>query len=674
MREQPHHEDPKTQSGTKKIQPKNLLCAASRLRTFVVAFQALPFVFLLLLAELSYLFFFRQVNLDEGWYLWASKLVYEGKLLYRDFAYTQTPVLPYVYGLGGWILGEGLYQGRVITLLFTLGAVALSVATARRIAGRVAAFCTLALLIVSPFALTQFTYTATYALAAFFLAASLYVATSPWPESWRIVLATGLAVLAVGVRLSMIVVLLPLIVYLAWTGRRWPWRALGALGSTLCWLALTLGIYYGLTGEWMRYDTLGFHTDRLLKTEWHRLRMWHMSQRTLADFLFLIGMTAAAGMAGAVQLWQARGQAPARLRPGMLLLSVAGMVFALFAVHLLPRTTDSYYNSLQTPLMALAGSVVLAQWLAQERPNRRRYLWVLIIMLLLAHGGRQWRALVRDQTLAQPPRNQIALVRESAALLRRFTTPGQMLLSFSPHLALEAGLRVLPGYEMAIFAYRPTWTDEEVDRYHVVNNRRLLDDLRAGAQAVAFTAFDLEQIAGERTTVMSILQEQYRLFATIPGFGPYGDELSLYLPPQFGDPQPQATLRATLASEIELLGFDQAQRESADGAQLAVALYWRANSTPSAAYTVFVQLLDANGARATGWDNPPCRSTCPTTSWQAGEFVRDEYTLSLAGLPPGTYTVYTGMYDAATGVRLPIRATDGKQLGDMVSLTILELQ
>jgi hypothetical protein len=633
---------------------------------------AFPVAVLLLLAELGYLFFFRQVNLDEGWYLWASKLVYEGRLLYRDFAYTQTPVLPYVYGLGGWLLGEGLYQGRVITLIFALGALAFSVATAGRSAGRVAAFCTLALVIVSPFALTQFTYTATYALAAFFLAATLWVATSPWPEWRRIVLATGLAALAVGVRLSTIVVLPPLMLYLIMTGRRWT--LLGVLSSTLLWLALTVGIYYGLTGELMQYDTLGFHTDRLLKAEWHRLRMWHMGLRTLADFLSLIGLTVAAGLVGAVQLWQTRGRPHANRMQAAFLLIVASMIGALFVVHLLPRTTDSYYNSLQTPLMALIGGIVLNQWLAQEQPNRRPYLWLLIAVLLLAHGIRQWHAVVRDGALVQPPRNQIALVREAAALLRRFTTSGQTLLSFSPHLALEAGLRVQPGYEMAIFAYRPTWTDEEVARYHVVNNRRLLADLQAGADAVAFTAFDLEQIAGERATVTTILQEQYRLFATFPEVGPYGDELQIYLPPQFGDPQPQTPLHATFGDTIEFLGYDQAQREPGGQAQLTVALYWRAPSTLSVDYTVFVQLLDANGVRATGWDNPPCRTSCPTTSWRAGEFVRDEYTLLLTDLPPGNYQLYAGMYDGATGARLPIQSENGTALGDMLLLTTVEIR
>ena len=36
------------------------------------------------------------VNQDEGWYLYAARLVGEGKLPYRDFFFTQGPVLPFL--------------------------------------------------------------------------------------------------------------------------------------------------------------------------------------------------------------------------------------------------------------------------------------------------------------------------------------------------------------------------------------------------------------------------------------------------------------------------------------------------------------------------------------------------------------------------------------------------
>ena len=39
------------------------------------------------------------LNQDEGWYLYAARLVGEGKLPYRDFFFTQGPVLPFIYSV-----------------------------------------------------------------------------------------------------------------------------------------------------------------------------------------------------------------------------------------------------------------------------------------------------------------------------------------------------------------------------------------------------------------------------------------------------------------------------------------------------------------------------------------------------------------------------------------------
>ncbi|MCB0127517.1 MAG: glycosyltransferase family 39 protein, partial [Caldilineaceae bacterium] len=178
------------------VHPRRTHSAASTLRWMTIS------LVLLLTTELLLLLIYRRINLDEGWYLNAAKLVYEGKVLYQDFAYTQTPVLPYVYGLFQQLFGIGLYQGRILTVLLALGAFLLSAATARRLAGPRAGVIALALLATSFFAATQYTYTATYALTAYFLAAAFYVALLDWRPDLRNALATLFLCLAVGTRLS----------------------------------------------------------------------------------------------------------------------------------------------------------------------------------------------------------------------------------------------------------------------------------------------------------------------------------------------------------------------------------------------------------------------------------------------------------------------------------------
>ena len=57
------------------------------------------------------------LNQDEGWYLYAANLVAEGKMLYRDFFYTQGPAMPSVYK--SFILGGGVSLNSRIRAVLT---------------------------------------------------------------------------------------------------------------------------------------------------------------------------------------------------------------------------------------------------------------------------------------------------------------------------------------------------------------------------------------------------------------------------------------------------------------------------------------------------------------------------------------------------------------------------
>ena len=137
----------------------------------------------LLVAQLAFWVVFRAVNLDEGWYLWAGQEVFRGRLLYRDFAFTQTPLLPYVYGAVQGVFGSSLYLGRIVTALFGLAAALLSAATARRLAGPWAGFFALLILASTVLVATAYTFTATYGLASAMLAGAFYLALRLAPGS-----------------------------------------------------------------------------------------------------------------------------------------------------------------------------------------------------------------------------------------------------------------------------------------------------------------------------------------------------------------------------------------------------------------------------------------------------------------------------------------------------------
>jgi hypothetical protein len=117
---------------------------------------------------------------------------------------------------------------------------------------------------------------------------------------------------------------------------------------------------------------------------------------------------------------------------------------------------------------------------------------------------------------------------------------------------------------------------------------------------------------------------------------------------------PHVQVHANFAGQIELIGYDT----QVVGDTLALALYWRALRVPDSDYTVFVHTLDADGKIVAQVDRQP--QPYPTSFWDAGEQVRDEYVVPL---PVSARRVIVGLYDAMTGERLRVGDTDHIGIG-----------
>ncbi|MDE3089379.1 MAG: hypothetical protein KGJ80_08330, partial [Chloroflexota bacterium] len=114
--------------------------------------------------------------------------------------------------------------------------------------------------------------------------------------------------------------------------------------------------------------------------------------------------------------------------------------------------------------------------------------------------------------------------------------------------------------------------------------------------------------------------------------------------------------------QIALVGYTR-PRTIVAGSTLTVKLYWRALASITEDYTVFVHVLDANGNTVAQKDDQPQRGAYPTSFWDVGETVADEYAVALpSDLAPGDYQIETGIYRASNGARLSIR-NGGDALG-----------
>ena len=109
-----------------------------------------------------------------------------------------------------------------------------------------------------------------------------------------------------------------------------------------------------------------------------------------------------------------------------------------------------------------------------------------------------------------------------------------------------------------------------------------------------------------------------------------------------------------LGDKISLLGYNlESGFRPGDGIHLT--LFWQTLEEMGEDYTVFTHLIDEQGNLWGQKDNQPVDGFYPTTKWQAGEFVRDQYNLMISPeTPPGRYWLEVGMYLAETGERLTI--------------------
>ncbi len=116
---------------------------------------------------------------------------------------------------------------------------------------------------------------------------------------------------------------------------------------------------------------------------------------------------------------------------------------------------------------------------------------------------------------------------------------------------------------------------------------------------------------------------------------------------------PQAAVDAALGDGITLAGYDLVPSSPQAGDILYLQLHWLVSAPPAHDWTVFTHVVDSVGNRVAGHDSPPGNGSLPSTRWQPGWRVLDEYQITLpADLPPGEYVVRAGLY-LADGTRLP---------------------
>jgi 4-amino-4-deoxy-L-arabinose transferase-like glycosyltransferase len=126
-----------------------------------------------------------------------------------------------------------------------------------------------------------------------------------------------------------------------------------------------------------------------------------------------------------------------------------------------------------------------------------------------------------------------------------------------------------------------------------------------------------------------------------------------------------------LANKVAFIGYKVDKAKLGPGEEVRLTLYWQAEGEMGTDYTVFTHLIDEEGNIWGQMDSQPLQGDYPTSFWDIGEVIEDEYILAInEDAPAGLYRLEVGMYELATRQRLPVLGDDGEAKDDRILLPL----
>lgn len=119
------------------------------------------------------------------------------------------------------------------------------------------------------------------------------------------------------------------------------------------------------------------------------------------------------------------------------------------------------------------------------------------------------------------------------------------------------------------------------------------------------------------------------------------------------------TVGARFGDAIVLESVEVLDSVAKQGGVFRIRLNWRTLAPVAESFKVFVHVFSGNEIVAQH-DGQPVGELRPTTMWQTGESVADQFAIRLPNVtPPGVYQLRIGLYDLNTQARAPVMFTDG---------------
>jgi hypothetical protein len=431
-----------------------------------------------------------RLNADEGWYLYAGRLVWRGELPFSDFSFTQMPLVPYVYGIFQVVV-PSLYVGRLVSLVFSTAAVALAVRVAWREAGRPAAAAVGVLCVAFPMGIYNLTITKTYALVAFFLVAILATLTSPMRRTITFPLATAAATGLALTRTSGIPLAMIVVAYVLWRapdhGTRWRAAVVPAVATAFT------AVLVLVDPSAARFGLSSFH--QLL---WHRASLGTRVDTILTDRIpewarDYWGYLALTLLAVAAVACSAEVRRYARQRPAYAMTAVGLVLYLALQLPAGQWGAVEYLTPVVPVLVTMAVVLVSRWWLGGAGREPRFQLAPVVAgagvvglaLLTVFHPS------ARGFLVENGAAGSIAAANRVADVVKAHTDGSDEVLAlWGQPETVSSDRDLTPDVTFGLFSYED-FTTPRARALHYVNQQRLLDILESRRPtAVVMTALD----------------------------------------------------------------------------------------------------------------------------------------------------------------------------------------
>lgn len=484
------------------------------------------------------------LNQDEGWYLYAANLVSEGQIPYRDFFFTQGPVMPLVYSTFAVLWKAfGLLGGRILTLLIGfVGIIFLVVLSRRLVPASRRTLVGLVVFLLLGCNLYHLYYNAipkTYALAGLFVAVGFL--SLSYVDSRRMLVrvpqlfvASAAFAFAAGTRFSLGVILVVVGLGLLVSFRRYGWSFLWfGLGGTLA-LALVFGVFLlnegtrnGLIAAQFYHAARGGFDPVFALGSVSRLVRWYLPTFIILGLGLLAFRPKPSGN---------RDESSNPLVVWLLLWSAVGVVvvqvFAPFP-----------YEDYQVPVMGILSVFAAVLCVrgcdpATEVGGRRIFLLTLGLTWATSFGSpllEDWMTNGQDRFWTLKKSScELAQLRDVARRIESLDPGGKTIFTQDLYLAVETNRRVPHGLEMGPFSYwgdgLRSWMKEGL-ALDDNGMRELIEKDTSSVAALSGYAFAITVPRGTETPwerqkdYLQLLKRQYELAFVEENFGQHATPL-----------------------------------------------------------------------------------------------------------------------------------------------------